>query len=134
MATAGKIAALFAALLAVLAYRQFHNLTKPIAKPTLDSNAYWGRSADAATTAHGDTDLQPQQIYYAPEVIAELWRRLNASDWLHYSLEDTNNEYGINVHTFQSYVEYWRFVYMAKWPKRLALINSVPHYQTRIQG
>lgn len=133
MGTTGKFAALLVALLAVLAYRQFHNLTKSIPKPTLDSTAYWGRSADASTSKD-DTDIISKEIYYAPDVIDELWRRINASDWFHFALEGVNDEYGINAHTFQSFVKYWQSVYMPKWSKRLSLINSVPHFQTRIQG
>lgn len=133
MSTTGKFAALLAALLAVLAYRQFHNLTKPVARPTLDETAYWGRSTDAPTS-RSETEIFEQEIYYTPEVIDELWRRLNASDWFHFALEGTNDEYGINAHTFESFVEYWRSWYMPKWSERLSLINSVRHFRTRIQG
>lgn len=133
MSTAGKFAALFVGLLSVLAYRQFYNMTKAIAKPTLDSSAYWGRSADASV-AKSDKEIFAREIYYAPEVIDDLWRRLNASDWFHFALEGVNNEYGINAHTFESFVEYWRSVYLPKWSKRISLINSVPHFRTRIQG
>lgn len=132
MGLACKFATLLVVILVGLVYQQFHNLTKPLPKPTLDPAAFWGRSADASLTF--SEELLAQDVYYEPEVTDELWRRLNASVWYHYALEGTNHEYGINSHTFEAFVEYWRSVYMPMWPERQALLNSVPHFKTRIQG
>lgn len=122
------------ALLLTFAYQKYDNLTKPLPVPKLDTNAFWGPNSDT----DADLSIRAQEVFYQDSTIAELNRRLNDTISLHMPLEgiaaNDPHSYGLSGETLIRLVEYWRFQYMPQWPERLQLLNSVPHFQTKIQG
>lgn len=113
----------------------FHNLTKPLPAPQLDSNRFWGPH-DESQYRHSD-EIRSKHIHYDAAIIDQLRVRLgvaNATDY-HAPLEDAAwHSYGIDTQTLLDFVRYWGGEYLDKWPQREALLNSVPHFETEIQG
>lgn len=126
------IVLLLTAILIGLTYHKFDSLTKPLPIPNLDPNSYWGRGS--WDNYKEDRTVKPQEVFYPDSTIDILTKKLNESITLHNPLEGTEHEYGLNSHTLIDLVEYWRNDYMPRWMERQDLINTVPHYQTQIQG
>lgn len=132
MGKIGGIVLLLTAILIGVTYHKFDSLTKPLPTPKLDPNSYWGRGS--RDNYKEDRSVKPQEVFYPESTIATLTKKLNESITLHNPLEETDHEYGLNSHTLIDLVEYWRNDYMPRWLERQDLINTVPHYQTQIQG
>lgn len=121
-------------MLLAFGYQQFINLTKPLPAPVFDVTQYWGKG-DRNSYSENDS-IEAQQVHYDAKIIDDLRKKLSdtASLQFHAPLESVNHEYGINSNTLVSFIEYWRNEYIPKWPKRLSLLNSYPHFRTQIQG
>lgn len=124
---------------AIVAQR-FWNATRPLPLPHISLDEHWGSKSAAQAAANAKTPastaIEPQEIYYSPETIAELHAKLNETLPLHEPLEDMKHphDYGLNPGVLYRTVQYWRQIYLPKWPERLERLNSVPHFKTEIQG
>lgn len=119
-------------IIVTVTYRKINEVTKPLKAPILNLDQYWGKGEKTAYDE--DKSIKPQEVYYSDNTINSLTNKLNETLTLHYPLEGVKHEYGLNSYTLINLVEYWRNEYMPKWSERLELLNSVPHYQTQIQG
>lgn len=68
------------------------------------------------------------------QIIIDLQKQLNRTLKLTEPLEGVKFEYGYNTEAMTQVVKYWRDTYLAKWPEREALLNSLPQFTTEIQG
>ncbi|XP_061387768.1 juvenile hormone epoxide hydrolase 2 [Musca vetustissima] len=126
---------IFVALLAVLlgfGYLKFDEVTRPLPLPKFDTNKYWG-PGDASKYKE-DKTVKPFTIKVEPEIITDLQKQLNRTLKLTEPLEGVKFEYGYNTDAMSQVVTYWRDTYLAKWPEREALLNSLPQFTTEIQG
>lgn len=119
---------------AVGVQRIWSSATRPLDAPPFSPTEFWGHGA--ADKAVLNDAIEAQEIYYPQEVIAQLYAKLNETLPLHRALEGMthSNEYGLNPSVVHKLVKYWRDEYLPKWPQRLELLNSVPHFKTEIQG
>lgn len=131
-----SIAVISFPLLAYVVYK-FWQLIKPLSALPIDENEYWGNNDERNDD---DKSVRPFRIDFGgPEAMCELQAQLigDAINKMHPPLEGTittKRDYGVNSTEFKSFVEYWRCDYLARWPEREALFNSVPHFKTTIQG
>ena len=119
-------------VLFAISYFQIRSYMQPLSPLQVDLNPFWG--PEERQEESDDVTIRAQQIYYAEETIDELKVKLNESLTLHYPLEGTLHEYGINSKSLIELINYWRYEYLPKWDERLQLINSVPHFITEVQG
>ncbi|XP_030377463.1 juvenile hormone epoxide hydrolase 1 [Scaptodrosophila lebanonensis] len=113
-------------------YLKFTELTRPLPKPQLDANRYWG-------PGDGKNYVPDKKIYdfnlQVPQAeIDDLRQQLNRTLRLTAPLDGVNFEYGFNSHALEQFVEYWRDNYLTKWSTREAYFNSLRQYTTEIQG
>lgn len=134
MGAVGKVSFIVSILAAAVIIRTFRAVTGPLEAPILDSNQYWG-AGDSINYVE-DTSINQQEVFYEDATIEALRIRLNETITLHNPLEGIKepHEYGLNAHTLIQLVDYWRDEYIPKWSERQELLNSVPHFQTQIQG
>lgn len=134
MGAIGKVSIGLSILAAAVVFRTFRAITGPTEAPILDSKQYWG-AGDPSNYVE-DTSVNQQEVFYEDSKIDALRIKLNQSLTLHNPLEDMKHphEYGLNPHTLIKLVDHWRNEYLPKWHERQELINSVPHFQTQIQG
>lgn len=127
------ICVLILSIVLAIIYQKFHNLTKPLKIPKLNQNEYWG-IGDEKTNNVEDTKIRPKTIHYDISVINKLREKLNETIWLPDPLEGVKYEYGINTNELLEFVDYWRDDYLPRWSEREKLINTLPHFTTKIQG
>lgn len=134
MGKIGTISVVLSILAAAVVIRTYRNVSGPKEAPILDPKQYWG-PGEAANYVE-DTSINQQEVFYEDATIKALRTKLNESITLHNPLEDIQepHEYGINSHTLIKLVNYWSTQYLPNWSERQELLNSVPHYQTQIQG
>lgn len=134
MGAFGTFSAVVSILAVAVVIRTFRTLTGPKEAPKLDPKQYWG-AGDSSSYVE-DTSINQQEVFYEDSKIESLLAKLNESVTLHNPLEDIEDpqEYGLNPHTLIRLVNHWRNEYLPKWTERQELLNSVPHFQTQIQG
>lgn len=128
----GRLALLLTAIVIGITYQKFRDATRSFPVPNVDLNQYWGPGA--SNQYQEDKTIKRQEIFYEDASINALRDKLNQSLTLHNPLEGMTHEYGISAFTVIDFVDYWRDEYMPKWSKRQELLNTVPHFQTQIQG
>lgn len=111
---------------------KYYQATRARPIPKLDINEYWG-PGDVAKYEE-DSAIRLAPINYDENVISELRVKLSEDIPFHPPLEGIQEEYGINRKTLTDFIAYWRDVYLPKWSERQDFFNSVPHYETQIQG
>lgn len=134
MGKIGTISIVLSILAAAVVIRTYRNVTGPKEAPILDPKQYWG-AGDSSNYVE-DTSISQQEVFYEDSTIKALRAKLNESLTLHNPLENIvePHEYGLNPHTLIKLVNYWSSEYLPKWTERQELINTVPHFQTQIQG
>lgn len=101
--------------------------------PKVNVREFWGRGSEVNYVEN--ENIYRFQINYADQQIAELRRKLSENYTFTPSLDDAEpHEYGIDTEALQQLIAYWKNEYLPKWSDRLALLNSLPHYKTQIQG
>lgn len=131
LAVFGVIVAVFAAFLGY-GYLVFTELTRPLPKPELKDNTYWG-------PGDGKNYVPDEKIYdfklNVPKAeIDDLRQQLNRTLKLTEPLDGIAFQYGFNSHALEQFVHYWREKYLSKWDERQKYFNSLKQYTTEIQG
>ncbi|KAM8712725.1 hypothetical protein ACLKA7_013112 [Drosophila subpalustris] len=131
LAIFGVIVAIFAAFVGY-GYLVFTDLTRPLPKPDLKDNTYWG-------PGDGKNYVPDEKVYDfkldVPKAeIDDLRQQLNRTLKLADPLDGIAFQYGFNTNALAQFVEYWREKYLTKWNQRQAYFNSLKQYTTEIQG
>nr|UOF73988.1 juvenile hormone epoxide hydrolase [Prodiamesa olivacea] len=113
-------------------YQAYRDITKPVPKPELDLNEYWGKGDGKNYKA--DKTIKPFKISYSDEAIKRLTDKLNDAQAFTDPLEDTTFEYGFNTKHLQKILNYWKLEYLQKWNEREQFLNQFPQFTTQIQG
>lgn len=113
-------------------YQVYRDFTKPLPRPELDLNEYWGRGDRKSYKE--DKTIKPFKISYSAEVIKRLADKLDDAAPLTKSLEGTAFEYGFNSKRLKEILNYWKGQYLPKWSEREAFLNQYPQFTTQIQG
>nr|AEN03031.1 juvenile hormone epoxide hydrolase [Bactrocera minax] len=128
-------AIIFIVLVAISAfwlYRAANGLIKPLPKPEVSNNTYWGPGKPVNYEA--PTDIVPFEIKYDQTIIDDLRTQLNRTWKFTAPLENIKFEYGFNSEALRHIVDYWRDYYLVKWSAHEDYLNSLPHFKTEIQG
>ncbi|XP_004536459.1 juvenile hormone epoxide hydrolase 1 [Ceratitis capitata] len=120
------------AISSIWLYQRVNDLIKPLPKPELDTNTYWG--PDNPTDYEAPKDVVPFKIAYDQTIIDDLRTQLNRTWRYAPPLEGIKFEYGFNSDALRHIVDYWRDYYLLKWRAHEEFLNSLPHYKTEIQG
>ena len=96
--------------------------------PRLDEKQWWGRGEEK-----DQEDASINQIYVSlsDEILNDLKDRLSKTYFFE-NLEGIDWEYGTNPDYMKELVEYWRTKF--DWRKQETLLNTYPHYKTKISG
>ncbi|MBV8769544.1 MAG: epoxide hydrolase N-terminal domain-containing protein, partial [Hyphomicrobiales bacterium] len=70
-------------------------------------------------------------IHVADEILADLWRRLDATRWPD-EIENAGWEGGTNLAYMRSLTAYWRNGY--DWRRQENALNSLPQYRLALDG
>lgn len=124
------ILAVSIALVAFYVYRQGF---APVPAPNVELNKYWGPSARKNRV--DSAAIQPFKVQYSTDVINELRQRLrDPLKGTSEPLEGVGFQYGFHRSKLDELIKYWRDDYLPRWNERQAFLNSLPHFQTEIQG
>ena len=88
------------------------------------------RLANASTTG-GDQAIRPFHINYPQDALADLKRRLAATQWPERETV-TDRSQGVQLATMKALVRYWQNSY--DWRKVEARLNALPQFVTTIDG
>ncbi|XP_039956705.1 juvenile hormone epoxide hydrolase 1 [Bactrocera tryoni] len=113
-------------------YRGVNEFIKPLPKPEVSNNTYWGPGKPVNYEA--PTDIVPFEIKYDQTIIDDLRTQLNRTWKFTAPLENIKFEYGFNSEALRHIVDYWRDYYLLKWRAHEDYLNSLPHFKTEIQG
>jgi hypothetical protein len=101
---------------------------------TIRSSASAGDSpagVPPAAASSGDIPIRPFKVTTSEEVLADLRRRINATQWPEReTVADTSQ--GVQLATMQKLARYWATEY--DWRKAEAKLNSYPQFITNIDG
>nr|AFK11286.1 epoxide hydrolase 1-like protein [Callorhinchus milii] len=78
-----------------------------------------------------DESVCPFRVETSEEELKDLHHRLDATR-LTPPLEDARFHYGVNSHYLRKVLDYWRNQF--DWKKQVDILNSFPHFKTRIEG
>ncbi|XP_059838592.1 epoxide hydrolase 1 [Hypanus sabinus] len=91
---------------------------------------WWGEG-DPLEEEEEDESVKPFKLEVSEEMIQDLYNRLDNTRFTP-PLEGSCFHYGFNSTHLRTVVSYWRKDY--DWRKQVALLNSYPHFKTRIEG
>ena len=112
---------------------KLRQITKPLHAPEINDNEYWG--TQGIPSKNDNKSIKPAQIEYNENEINALTLKLSESIPFHPALIGIEEEYGINTNTLTDFIKYWRDNYLPKWHTvHQPFLNSVPHFETEIQG
>ncbi|XP_034479483.1 juvenile hormone epoxide hydrolase 1 [Drosophila innubila] len=131
LAIFGVIVAVFAAFVGY-GYLVFTDLTRPLPKPELKDNTYWGPGDGKNYVA--DEKIYDFKLNVPKAEIDDLRQQLNRTLKLTEPLDGIAFQYGFNSYALEQFVQYWREKYLTKWDERQAYFNSLKQYTTEIQG
>lgn len=107
--------------------------TKTHEAPEIDVDEFWGIGTQNNYVEN--KEIRSYQIGYDDHQIVELRTKLGQNYTFTPALEDTGlYEHGIDSKRLKYVISYWRDTYLPTWKDRLALLNSLPHFKTQIQG
>ncbi|XP_067884350.1 epoxide hydrolase 1-like [Heterodontus francisci] len=109
-----------------LYYLLFHKSPKTIP----EGHGWWG-AGERTDTKEEDERIHPFTIETSMEMIQDLHSRLDKVRLMP-PLEDSRFHYGFNSTYLTKVVSYWRNGY--DWTRQLEILNSFPHFRTRIEG
>ncbi|XP_067633897.1 juvenile hormone epoxide hydrolase 1-like [Eurosta solidaginis] len=122
----------FLACFVAYVYVKVNNLIKPLPKPDIYTNYYWGPGDELNYKA--PKHIVPFKIKYDKEIIDDLRAQLNRTWKYTKPLQNVQFQYGFNSEALRHIVTYWRHSYLPKWSERQNYLNSLPQFKTEIQG
>jgi len=102
-----------------------------VASLALAAAAIPARAGDVAAANENPTAIRPFQFHASGEALAELRRRLVATQWPEKETV-TDASQGVQLETMQKLVRYWATDY--DWRKCEAKLNALPQFITQIDG
>ena len=97
--------------------------------PRLDEHQWWGKGQE--TDHEEDTSVNRMYVSFSEEILTDLKERLSKTPFFE-NLEGIDWEYGVNPEYMKDVVEYWKTKF--DWRKQESLLNTYPHYKTKISG
>lgn len=118
-------------LLFAFFYQKLHQKASPIHQLTVDindSNDQWLETENIVL----DGLIKSKRIHYSRTGIDQLRIELNKT--LALSIPFDGQQYVNTTNVLKRFIKYWHDNYLPRWSSREKLINTLPHFVTKIQG
>lgn len=81
-----------------------------------------------------DDRFQLKSLHYDPYAITQLRNEIDKTLTSSKPFDFDRQQYGIDTKNLIKFIEYWHDNYLPRWMEREHIINSLPHFVTKIQG